>query len=123
MARRSSPSPLGATRPRPSTSPARPRKAPIEREAADTRLWDYAGGHLGFHGYRRQREPLAAPGYTFRPPPSSLPPPRSEPCGALPPALARRLERAAEEMRDLHEAGEIEWADLNPRSVWEWAFA
>ena len=38
-------------------------------------------------------------------------------------ALTRCLERGAEEMRDLYEAGEIEWADLNPRSVWEWAFA
>lgn len=73
--------------------------------------------------YRRQRELLAAPGHAVRPPPSSLPPPRPEPCGALPPALARRLERAAEEMRDLYEAGEIEWADLNPRAVWDWAFA
>lgn len=28
-------------------------KGPIEREPADTRLWDYAGGHLGFYGYLR----------------------------------------------------------------------
>lgn len=28
-------------------------RGPIEREPADTRLWDYAGGHLGFYGYLR----------------------------------------------------------------------
>ena len=29
------------------------RQSPIERRPADSRLWDYAAGHLGFYGYLR----------------------------------------------------------------------
>ena len=28
-------------------------QSPIERRPADSRLWDYAAGHLGFYGYLR----------------------------------------------------------------------
>jgi hypothetical protein len=41
----------------------------------------------------------------------------------LPTALAAQLARAAEDLRALYEAGEIEWTDLNPSRVWDFAFA
>lgn len=73
--------------------------------------------------YRQQCAILARPPTFFRAPLTSLPPTPTDNAGCLPPALARRLARAAEEMRELYEAGEVEWADLDPRRVWEWAFA
>ncbi len=73
--------------------------------------------------YLKQLAILARAPEPFRAPRTPLPPAPSDDAGCLPPAMARRLARAAEQMRELYEAGEIEWADLNPRRVWEWAFA
>ena len=36
--------------------------------------------------------------------------------------VEQRVQAAAETLRALHEAGEVEWTDLNARAVYEWAF-
>ena len=36
--------------------------------------------------------------------------------------IESRITGAAEELRDLHEAGEIEWTDLSPQAAYEFAF-
>lgn len=73
--------------------------------------------------YQRQCVILARPPAPFRAPLTPLPAAPPEDPGCLPSALARRLADAAAELRELYEASEIEWTDLDPRRVWEWAFA
>jgi len=68
--------------------------------------------------YRQQVARLSEPApYRFRAPPGLLelrPPPPENP-------VERRMASAAEDLRALHEAGEIEWTDLNPLAVQAWA--
>ena len=66
--------------------------------------------------YRRQRALLDAPEYRFRAP--SAPARRDEPSPAT--ALEARIAAAREELRELYEAGEVEWADLSPCRLLEW---
>jgi hypothetical protein len=73
--------------------------------------------------YRHQQTMLAVRATPFRAPPRPVAPPAAADAGPLPTALAAHLARAAEQLRDLYEAGEIEWTDLNPSRVWDFAFA
>ena len=66
--------------------------------------------------YRRQRALLDAPGYQFRAPRRPALSPIPEPDDPL----EARLAQAREELRELHEAGEIEWPDLTPLRLLEW---
>lgn len=65
----------------------------------------------------RQRERLARPGFCFRAPllPAigERPPPTDD-------QIETRLAEAREELRELHEAGEVEWTDLSPLRLLEW---
>ena len=47
-----------------------------------------------------------------------MPAQREEPPPAN--ALEARIAAAREELRELHEAGEVEWSDLSPLRVLEW---
>lgn len=67
--------------------------------------------------YRQQEAALAAPGYVFCPPPA--PPP--VPAAPVHP-FAARVAAAAERLRELHEAGEIEWSGVSPLAAYEMAF-
>ncbi len=73
--------------------------------------------------YRRQKAILAAPARPFRVPERPVVPPVAVDNGAMPAGMAARLAKAAEDLRALYEAGEIEWPDLDPQRVWEFAFA
>ena len=66
--------------------------------------------------YRHQRALLDAPSYSFRAPRVPARAPVADP---LDPFEAR-LAQAREELRELHEAGEIEWSDLSPLRLLEW---
>ena len=66
--------------------------------------------------YRDQRARLAKPDFRFRAP--RMPAQREEPPSAN--ALEARIAAAREELRELHEAGEVEWSDLSPLRVLEW---
>jgi hypothetical protein len=72
--------------------------------------------------YRQQQAILASSPTAFCAPGRPVSPPVID-SGSLPTTLATRLAHAAEELRALYEAGEIEWTDLNPARVWEFAFA
>lgn len=67
--------------------------------------------------YAEQTLRIGEPGFEFREPTALLPllPPRS---GG---EFERRIARAAEELRGLHEDGEIDWNGLNPRWAYEMA--
>jgi hypothetical protein len=67
--------------------------------------------------YRTQQRLLAAPNFAFQPP--TAPARRQSPPLK---AFDARIANAAEELRRLYEAGEIEWPDLSPPRVLEWAF-
>ena len=68
-------------------------------------------------GYAEQRRLLAQPNYAFR---SPVTPVRFRDLPEPPSAFEARRQEAAEEMRELYEAGEIEWSDLSPLRVLEW---
>ena len=69
--------------------------------------------------YTKQRRLPAQPDYAFRAP---IYPVRFRDLPEPPSAFEARLQEAAEELRQLYEAGEIEWADLNARAAYEMAF-
>ncbi|MEA3142157.1 MAG: hypothetical protein QOK23_4326 [Gammaproteobacteria bacterium] len=73
--------------------------------------------------YRHQQTMLAARATPFRAPQGPVALPAAADAGPLPTGLAAQLARAAEDLRALYEAGEIEWTDLNPSRVWDFAFA
>ncbi len=73
--------------------------------------------------YRQQKTLLAAPARPFRAPERPVAPPVATDHDAMPASMAARLAEAAEELRTLYEAGEVEWPDLHPQRVWEYAFA
>lgn len=67
---------------------------------------------------RQQRALIERPGYAFRTPKTVLPVIEAR----SPSEIESRIAGAAEQLRALHEAGEIEWTDLNPQAVYEYAF-
>ncbi len=101
--------------------------SPMHFTPAETNAW-FASHFLRFasadfpkHHFTQQAI-LASPPTAFRAPDRPAAPPALD-FGSLPVTLATQLARAAEELRALYEAGEIEWTDLNPARVWEFAFA
>ncbi len=79
-----------------------------------------AGVMAEWHGEQQRR--LAEGGYAFRPPLTPLPPPAKAATGPVPPWMHARVEAAMEDLRALHEAGEVEWSDVSAQRAWEWAF-
>ena len=72
--------------------------------------------------YREQQRLLAARGFAFRAPVTPLPAlPAADPW-PIPPDLQLRIADAMEELRRLHEDGEIEWSDVSAQRALEWAF-
>jgi len=72
--------------------------------------------------YRAQMARLGADGWAMRLAAASPPPPAPTPPCPLPPAPQARFEATMEDLRALHEAGEVEWADVSTLRAWEWAF-
>ncbi len=67
--------------------------------------------------YRTQRQALDRPDFTFRPPVRA---PVSTATMITP--VEARIAAAAEELRRLHESGEIGWTDLSPLAAYQMAF-
>jgi hypothetical protein len=67
--------------------------------------------------YRTQQRLLAAPNFAFHPPVAPVHR-QSPPLDAS----DARIAAAAEELRRLYEAGEIEWPDISPLRALQWAF-
>jgi len=67
--------------------------------------------------YRTQRQALDRPDFTFRPPVTS---PMAT--ATMITSVEARIAAAAEELRRLHEAGEIGWTDLSPLAAYQMAF-
>lgn len=68
--------------------------------------------------YTQQRNRLDQPDYAFRPPLATPAVATSAP----PNIVDARISEAAEELRVLHESGEIDWTDLSARAAYEMAF-
>jgi hypothetical protein len=67
--------------------------------------------------YRTQRQALDRPDFTFRPP---VPAPMAAATKIT--SVEARIAAAAEELRRLHESGEIGWTDLSSLAAYQMAF-
>jgi hypothetical protein len=68
--------------------------------------------------YQRQIRQLQAPGFAFNPPAADA---EIEPHASLG-AIEARIADAAEQLRRLHETGELDWSDVSPLAAYELAF-
>ncbi|WP_338929217.1 hypothetical protein WDZ11_22270 (plasmid) [Roseomonas mucosa] len=105
-----------------------PRVASVDSQAygQTARRAAFAAGHSKTDAFlarhmvafqRRQRALLSAPGQGAHSPffPAALPPSPMDPIEA-------RVAAAADEMRTLHEDGEVAWSDLGPLAALQWGF-
>lgn len=67
--------------------------------------------------YRVQRQVIARPDFTFRPPVSL-----ALPATTTPEATEARIVASAEELRTLHESGEIAWTGLSLFAAYQMVF-
>ena len=67
---------------------------------------------------RQQNKHASAPGFAFRAPRTPLPEARAR----LLDPIEARIAAASKQLRELHEAGEIDWNTVHPSAAYEMAF-